>query len=71
MLNNETFDLLLKILRIFKYNIGHLILVGPAVSGKMSITQFAAKLLGKEFYYFEENCPDCCLVSKKLIIMQV
>jgi energy-coupling factor transporter ATP-binding protein EcfA2 len=55
VLNQNAFDLILKILRIFNYNKGHLILIGPTLTGKMSLSQFSAFILGKEFYQLDES----------------
>ena len=65
MLNQSTFELVLKIIRIFQFNKGHLILFGPTLAGKMSTTQFVAHILNKNFINLDEsNLPKIDQIIK-------
>jgi len=57
-LNNETILFLLKLMRTFLFNKGHLILIGGTLLGKQSICQFAAFLQKRSFAEYDENLLD-------------
>ncbi len=57
-LNKESIMLLLKLMRVFLFNKGHIILIGSKLLGKQSISQFAASLQKKNFIEFDEALLD-------------
>ena len=55
VLNKETLLLVLKILRVFMFEKGHLIMLGNSLVGKLSITNFASFVMKRKFVEIEEN----------------
>lgn len=57
-LNKETIALLIKLLRVFLFNKGHLVIIGGNLLGKQSISQFAAFLQKKTFVDYDDSLND-------------
>jgi len=57
-INKETLMLTIKILRIFLFNKGHLILIANRLLGRQSISQFVAFVQRKTFYEYDELLLD-------------
>ena len=65
MLNKDTIYLVLKILRAFMFEKGHLIMLGNSLVGKLSITNFAAFILKRKFIEIEENILEKTIKIEK------
>ena len=65
MLNRDTIYLVLKILRAFMFEKGHLIMLGNSLVGKLSITNFAAFILKRKFIEIEENILEKTIKIEK------
>ena len=54
ILTDETISLMMRVLRVLNFNKGHLIMIGPSLAGKTSITHFTAFCAGRKFYDLDE-----------------